>query len=175
VSVAFDPLAIAADLSDCVCAALKDVGRGESAWVGECCVRPGSQVAWDSCCEGGGQAWVVLTSGFPTTSFPLLDSTSVETTCTSGLTSLGLNFEIGVLRCVNTEVDCDQFEADAANLFGDLQALLRGVNCCFSAAADSTDGELGWRLNSFEMLGPLGGCGGAKVNITVHTDYPCCP
>lgn len=173
-AVAFDPFTIAADLADCVCAALKDVARGEEIWAGECCVRPGTEVAWDSCCEGGGQAWVVLKTGFPTTVFPIPDSTTSETSCARGTISLALNFEIGVLRCVCVDgCNCDAMEADAAALFGDLQAVLRGINCCFAAATDDCDS--GWRMNGFEMLGPQGGCGGSKVNIVVNTSYPCCP
>lgn len=171
--VSFDPFSIAADLADCVCAALKDTAREETAWAGDCCVHPGSQVAWDSCCEGGGQAWVALQSGFPTTTFPILDTATSETTCTTGIVSLGLVFEIGVLRCVNSEVNCDQFEADAAAILDDLKAVLNGLNCCFTAATDDCD--RGWRLNSFEMVGPEGGCAGVKISITVNTSYPCCP
>jgi hypothetical protein len=173
-AVTFDPMAIAADLSDCICAALKDEARGTDVWAGTCCVRPGSSVPWDSCCDDGGQAWVVMTTGYPTTAFPTQNPTTPETSC-SGLVSLAVNFEIGVLRCVPMDMgDCDTSEESAAKLFGDLQALLLGVNCCFSAAEDEDEG-LGWRLNGFEMLGPLGGCGGAKINIVVHTEYPCCP
>lgn len=172
--VAFDPMAIAADLAQCICLALKDEGRGDEVWEGECCVRPGAEVAWDSCCDNGGQAWVVLKNGFPTTIFPIPDPMTSETSCARGTVSLGLNFEVGVLRCVCwDQCDCDTAEANASKLFGDLQAVLRGINCCFSAADDDCD--LGWRLNGFEMVGPEGGCGGSKVNIVVNTGYPCCP
>lgn len=173
-AVAFDPMAVAADLADCVCAALKDEDRGDDVWAGDCCVRPGASVAWDSCCEGGGQAWVVLKDGYPTTSFPTPDSNTSETHCSKGVISLAVRFEIGVLRCVCwDQCDCDTAESNAAKLFGDLQAMLRGLNCCFGAAQDDCD--LGWRLNGFEMLGPLGGCGGSKLDIVVHMNYPCCP
>lgn len=170
----FDPFAIAADIAQCICQALKDPARGDDIWAGECCVRPGNEVSWDSCCENGGQAWVVLKSGYPTTSFPVIDTSTSETTCTSGIVSLGLNFEIGVLRCVcNDLCDCDVAEDSAAKIFGDLKAVLNGLNCCFGAADDGCD--RGWRLNGFETAGPMGGCGGVKVNIVVNTNYPCCP
>lgn len=173
-AVAFDPMVIAADLADCICAALKDPARGDNVWEGDCCVRPGAEVAWDSCCDGGGQAWVVLKGGYPTTSFPSQDVSATETSCTTGLISLALRFEIGVLRCVCFDLcDCDTAEDNANKLFGDLQALLTGLNCCFTASRDDCD--LGWRMADFEMLGPDGGCGGSKINIIVHTNYPCCP
>lgn len=170
-AVAFDPFAIAADLAQCVCTALKAESRGEDVWTGECCVRPGSQVAWDSCCEGGGQAWVVMLTGFPTTRFPLQDGATADPNC--GVISFGLNFEVGVLRCASGSTECDTMEAEAAKAFGDLQALLIGLNCCFGAADE--DGDRGWRLNSVAMVGPEGGCVGSKITITVNTEYPCCP
>lgn len=173
-AVAFDPFAIAADLAQCICKALKDEARGEDVWAGDCCVRPGSQVAWDVCEQGGGQAWVVLLNGFPTTNFPIQDPTTSTTICTDGVVSLALNFEVGVIRGVCLDnCDCDTAEANAAKIFGDLKAMLNGVNCCFGAADDDCD--KGWRLNFFEMLGPQGGCSGVKINIAVNTDYPCCP
>lgn len=173
-AVSFDPFAIAADIAQCICAALKDEERGDDVWAGECCVRAGSEVPWDNCDENGGQAWVVLKSGFPTTTFPIIDATTSETTCSSGIVSLGLNFEIGVLRCVATGLcDCDSAEADAAKIFGDLKAVLNALNCCFTASDDDCD--RGWRLNGFETLGPMGGCSGVKLNIVVNTNYPCCP
>lgn len=171
-AVAFDPFTIAADLAQCICQALKHEDRGDNVWSGNCCVRPGSQVAWDSCCEDGGQAWVVLQSGFPTVTFPILDTATSETTCSDGVVSLGLVFEIGVLRCA-TSGNCDAAEEEAAKILDDLKAALRGLNCCFSAATDDCD--KGWRLNGFEMVGPLGGCAGFTINITVNTNYPCCP
>lgn len=174
-AVAFDPFTIAADLAQCVCAALKDEARGEDVWAGECCVRPGSQVSWDTCCEDGGQAWVTLLSGYPTTSFPTIDTSTSETSCSNGLITLGLVFEVGILRCVcaNAVCDCDTMEDNASKIFGDLQAALRGINCCFSAPDDGCD--RGWRMNNFELIGPEGGCAGVKINLTVNTRYPCCP
>lgn len=173
-AVAFNPLAIAADLAQCVEVALKDEARGEDAWVGQCCVRPGSQVAWDTCCENQGQAWVVLKTGHPTTTFPTMDTRHPATICSEGVVSLVLTFEIGVLRCVcAADCDCDTVEAEAARAFGDLGAVFKAINCCFDAAEDC--GDPGWRLNTFEMVGPSGGCAGSTVSLSVHTELPCCP
>lgn len=173
-AVGFNPFAIAADLAQCVESALKAEDRGEDVWAGECCVRPGSQVAWDTCCEGAGQAWVVMQTGYPTTTFPIMDTATSETSCTTGIVSLVLNFEIGVLRCVCADgCDCDDHELAASRIMGDLGAILNALNCCFQAATDDCD--KGWRLNMMEMLGPQGGCAGVKVHIAVNTDYPCCP
>jgi hypothetical protein len=167
-------MVIAADLAQCVCQALKDEAREADVWPGDdCCVRPGGTAAWELF-EDCHQAWVILKNGYPTTNFPTPDQNTSETHCSKGIISLAAVFEIGVLRGVCTDAcDCDTAEASAASIFGDLQAVLRGVNCCFSAAQDDTD--LGWRLNGFDMLGPQGGCAGVKLDIVVHMNYPCCP
>lgn len=170
-AVAFDPFTIAADLAQCICQALKAEERAEDVWAGECCVRPGSQVPWDSCCDDGGQAWVAMQGGFPTVTFPVQD-TATSTVC-GNIVSLALNFEVGVLRCIGNSTDCDTLENVASKVFGDLKAMINALNCCFESTDE--DDEPGWRLNSIEMLGPQGGCVGSKIIIAVNTEYPCCP
>lgn len=175
-AVAWDPMTIASQLMACVCAEL-EAPRGEETtpgWEGTCCVRPGGDVPWDSCCEGGGQAWVVLKSGYPTTNFPVGDTTG-STVC-GNLTSIAAVFEVGVLRCVCFDLcDCDTSEDNAAKVFGDMTAVLRGINCCLADTTDDDCGDIGWRMNGFEMLGPKGGCGGSKFDVVVNMNYPCCP
>lgn len=163
---------IAYDLADCICEALKAPRADGVTWEGECCVVPGNNVAWDSCCEGGGQAWVMIPDGYPSTSFPTNDPTGLALTC-NGVQTFAVNVEVGVLRCVcNDFCDCEQEEANALAVFSDLEALLTGVMCCFSADGDC---GLDWRVQSFALVGPQGGCAGSTVSLVVDAGRPCCP
>lgn len=177
-AVAWDPMTIAGQLMGCVCDSL-EAPRGEDetpGWEGTCCVRPGGDVSWDSCCENGGQAWVVLKRGYPTTEFPVIDTTNATVCYSQTGLSMAMVFEVGVLRCVCWDLcDCDKSEENAANVFGDMTAVLKGINCCLSAFTDEDCGDIGWRLNGFEMLGPKGGCGGSKFEVVIDMKYPCCP
>lgn len=171
---------VAAELATCVCEALKrgaDGTPGERAngtrWDGDCCVVPGNNVAWDSCCEKGGQAWVLIPDGFPTTSFPAADPTGLRLTC-NGIQTFAVNIEVGVLRCVCFDMcNCEKKEQNALAVFSDLEAVLTGIMCCFNA--DSDDCKLDWRIQSFRTLGPEGGCAGSAVTLVVDAGRPCCP
>lgn len=173
---AFDPFAIAALLTDCICPQLKDVSRGEQAWAGECCIFPGpGPVPWENCCDTGAQMTITILPGFPTTTFPNQDARAV-TGC--GARSQAVPFEITVLRCVciasddeGTPCTCAQREQDAANLLGDLKAVLAGISCCFQS--DDFE-DTSWILNGWRLLAPAGGCAGVVATVTVELDSPCC-
>lgn len=168
--MALDIMATAQSISECVCAALRDTGD----WVGTCCVYPGASVPWDSCCEKGGQAWVAMLAGYPTRRFPAQDATSGITRCTDGHT-LAVRFEVGVLRCACVDnCDCTKREQNAALVFGDLEAVLAGLSCCFAEESTSACGDLDWRLLNFNLTGPQGGCVGSRVEIVVNLPAPCC-
>lgn len=155
-----DLMATASRLRDCVCPVLEAQG-----WTGTCCVWPGADAAWDSCCENGGQFWVTVKSGYATSIFPAQDQ--LPSQC--GRDQLAVFYELGVLRCVaGAEADCDRKEDDAARVMGDFQALLEGVTCCFD------DDHADWVLAGFTFLGPSGGCAGSTLSIIVNEHYPCC-
>lgn len=172
----FDPFALASALTACICPLLKSEDRPEAQrWDGDCCIYPGpGPAAWDNCCETNGQLTITVLPGFPSSTFPNQDQTP-RNGC--GALAQAVGFEITVLRCVcamqeNGEpCTCEQREQDAANILGDLTAVLTGINCCF---ADQYEDEE-WFLNGWRLVGPEGGCGGAVVTVTVEMDNPCCP
>ena len=55
-------------------------------------VAPGSEVAWDDCCDG--QLWVRILRVFPSTSFP--SKTTAFDPCGSALAA---QIGVGILRC----------------------------------------------------------------------------
>lgn len=154
-------------LKTCIDTALKADRDDGTSWGGETCVYPGAFVPFDSCCDGGGQAWVVAPSGGPTTTFPALDINGL-TNCRNQ--TQVVTYEVGVIRCVCTDdCTCTKKEADAQSIFSDLRALLTGIFCCFS------DENQEWRLQGWSLIGPEGGCGGSRVLLVVEEPLPCCP
>lgn len=168
---------IASKLSDCICTALReavhpaDLEGVQHPWDGDCCIWPGSQVAYDTCCENAGQAWVVFQNGWLTDSFPRQDSGGPPAPCRTD--SVAQTIEVGVLRCVGVEsCGCDCREQSALDVFIDFQALLQGVLCCFYDEMEeecSSVSGIKWRF-----IGPEGGCAGSAITFTVQADTPCC-
>ena len=166
----------AMSLSDCISAALKsqehpvdDNGVSHN-WDGDVCIWPGSQVAYDSCCDTKGQAWVVLGAGFLTNNYPQQGGQPAP--CRTD--SVAQTIEVGVLRCVGTlECGCVCKEQGALDVMLDFQALLQGVLCCFYDSEEENCGSISgvrWRF-----IGPQGGCAGSAITFTVQADTPCCP
>lgn len=171
----FNPFGVAANLVDCLCAALKSEDRDEEdRWDGSCCIWPGGgRVPSVECCEGRGQLSVRVQNGYPTTNFPTQSSTAPE--CGASLLSMATVYEVKATRCVglSTGCDCDCLELNAARLLGDLQAMLQGVACCFEPSG--SDDCTRYVLNSWQLLEPTGGCSGVVMSITVESDGICCP
>lgn len=162
-------------VSDCVCAELAKPRNGgtEPGWTGDCCVFPGTSVSFDSCCENGGQSWVTVKGGHPSTNFPDPEPTR-ETICAE-IHTMAVRLEVGVIRCVCFDMcDCEVKEDNALNVIQDYEAVIRGLRCCFDEDATGICGDRAWRLNSFEFIGPEGGCAGSKVEIIVAVAAPCC-
>lgn len=177
----FDPFAIAMQISDCVCVALKDPARGAEVWSGDCCIIAGGSGSWDNCCESAGTMWVAMVGGYPTNAFPAQARTPL-TNCIGTATSQAVDFEIGVVRCVCTmqedgsDCGCEQRERDAHAVMGDLSAVLSALACCFDDSVSSNSVcDSPWILNSWRSLGRMGGCAGIAVSITLETDSICCP
>lgn len=162
-----DLFARASQLADCLCSALQEqeYPSEEAQWQGECCVWPAAEVAFDNCCEKGGQGWVTVQGGGIAGEFP--DINSAPSDCTQ---TLAVTYEIGVLRCVCAEATCgcDRKEADAANVILDFQAMLKGISCCLNEGDDE------WVMQSFQFIGPEGGCAGSSMLITIREPMPCC-
>lgn len=155
---------IAESILDCACQALAEQ---EEPWEGTCCVHPG-QVAFDSCCEDGGQAWARVVKVFPTARFPMQDSSADPSTCQ---TAWSIELEIGVLRCVCFDMcDCEVTQENARKVYGDAEAVLRGIQCCFEGGFC---GGLDYRISEQTIIGPEGGCGGSKVTLFVRHQVCC--
>lgn len=169
--VSLDLAALVVRLKTCVCAALVGPDEDNPLWTGQCCIWPSSQVAWDNCCESGGQAWVALQSGVPTSRFPAADTSPII--CSSR--NLAFTIEVGVIRCVNAEpdTDCDVKEDDVANVIADFQAILSGVVCCLGDDADEC--AYNWTISNIAFRGPDGGCAGSTITLIVEQPFPCCP
>jgi hypothetical protein len=154
---------IMAELSDCICTQLTLVG-----WDGECCIWPGTNVSFDSCCETGGQAWIVVKNAYPTTNFPRADS-GTQMRC--GTSSIAQVIEVGVIRCVCADLcNCLQKEIDANKVLNEAEALLKGVWCCLG----DDDCDVAWSFTSLNYIGPEGGCAGSRITLVVELPAPCC-
>lgn len=172
----FDPFGQAANLVDCVCAALKSPDRPEDdRWAGDCCIYPGGgRPPSIQCCEGNGLLSVNVQNGYPTSNFPTQTTTAPE--CGAGLLSMATVYEIKATRCVglpSLECGCDCRELNASRLINDLQAILQGINCCFEPSG--ADDCARYVINSWQLLEPSGGCSGVVVSITAESDGICCP
>lgn len=175
--MALDLVSMTTSLAECICASLKAAEHPEDAngvannWDGDCCIWPGSQVAYDTCCEGRGQAWVVLQNGWLTDNYPRPES---GRSAPCKVNSVAQTIEVGVLRCVGTmECGCTCKEQGALDVTIDFQALLQGVLCCFFDQEEEDCGSvqgIKWRF-----IGPEGGCAGSAITFTIQADTPCCP
>jgi hypothetical protein len=148
----------AQQLLACLCTAL-----GEAGWEGECCVKPG-EVAWDSCCEDGGMAWVRLISIFPTDRYPFQGS---PVDLTRSDTAWAARFEMGALTCVSAEAGCREDETE--RVYAMAEAGLRAIGCC--AVEDDVCGDL--RVGGLNMEGPRGMCAGFRIEVFASIGVCC--
>lgn len=164
-------------LIECVCTALRaDRAEVEDNWVGECCIQFGREVAFDSCCENGGMAWVTASGGYPSMPSPsLTPSPSTKDwgeDCSAHRNTMRV--EVGAIRCVCfDQCNCDAKERNASLVYQDFEAAMRGIVCCFEN--DPLCGGKGWSMTGWEIVGPDGGCGGFKIHLLVEQPLPCCP
>lgn len=156
---------ITKELLDCACIALAEQ---TPPWEGQCCVEPSNPVL-KPCCESGGQAWARVIRTYPTTSFPRADESTDQSRC--GTVQWASQIEIGVARCICADIcDCDAKGENAESVYGDAEAVLRGVLCCIR---DKTCDDVEYRITGQEMFGPQGGCGGSKLTVVVARELCC--
>lgn len=157
------------DLLACAQAALSDVDRepGRSSLV------PGGAVAWDNCCEGGGQLWVRLVEMYPTGPFPGRDT---STRCQPVM--WGVRVAVGVLRCTPTVDDNGNapteaaLTGDALGMTLDAAALRDAILCCF---VNTSRNVQTWALENWLPQGPQGGCAGGEWTIVLGVGTCDCP
>lgn len=153
------------DLAACLCVTLEDWGLPTPCFCG---VLPGLNVALDyfGGCEdgscGNGMAWVRLNSVYPAIGVGIQSQTAGN--CG---TTLGIDIEIGVVRCISAGEDDGgpvpaQELADAAFLQSqDALAMRAAVACC--APLTSRDYVLG----IYTPYGPEGGAVGGTWTMVV--------
>lgn len=173
------PYLYAETMLDCVCEALHRFTSGGCPE--RACVYNGSEaVAFDDCCNG--QLWVVWERTIPTDwktqSFGQYPQRSPRTV-TSGncFTLIGMDFEVGILRCAPTFDDhgnpptCEQLEESARQQHEDAWAILKAVVCCLGELSD-----LGY-YTSWEQQQPIedeGGCVGSVMGFSVGQELCAC-
>jgi hypothetical protein len=157
------PYALLTDLAACLCNELTPEGE-ESHGLCFCGVMPGEVVAADAgwnCDDLCGMAWTRLESSYPATS--LGEFQGDENTCG---TFLGLDIELGVLRCVeggdNGEApEAAEWERATELQLGDMVAMRRAVQCCPALE------EIDFLLGTYSPIGPQGLVAGGIWTVSV--------
>lgn len=151
--------------------ALNDAGAG----AGLVHLAPGSSVAWDNCCEGGGQLWLRVLEIYPTAGlsspFPSRDS-SQPGGC--GVVQLAVHLGLGIVRCTPTLDDHgnppsgEAMTGSALEMVDDMRVLLEVVAC----AVKTLPGVANAKVGRWVPQGPDGGCAGGEW--TFHIAYDPC-
>jgi hypothetical protein len=148
-------------LASCLCAAVQASGGPTPCFCG---VVPGDGIAADYACnEGcdGGMAWVRLTSAYP--SKVLGAQNTEEANCNL---MLGLDFEVGILRCISAGDEqgnppsAEELLAASDQQMTDLQTLRVAMTCC-GYGKDMIVGP-------YTPVGPEGGLVGGFFTIAIQ-------
>lgn len=130
-------------------------------------LAPGAQVAWDNCCEDGGQLWVRVIEVYPSgRPFPARDS---EQQC--GLTTIAARVGLGAIRCAHVVGDngiapsAAQMTSDALGATADMSVLLGVLEC---------EVEKPYKIDRWRPLGPQGGCAGGEWEFIIGLDWCGC-
>lgn len=144
-------------MQQCLCETLEE--RGLLPGDCFCGMTPGAQVTWD---YSQGQAWVRLSSVFPSAVFP-----SQSFALNNCGTTLAAELEVGVLQCTpvpssdgSPPDEGQQFEATRLQL-ATMAAVRHAILCC----AASSDMDL--LLGAYEPQGPQGGLVGGTWTVSV--------
>jgi hypothetical protein len=118
----------------------------------------------DICCEGF--AWVRVTRVYPSVDFP----TQLVSPSFCNTTSYAVELQMGVMRCMPFEKDCEVWTAVALRADEDAAAMRRAL-CCFLPMV-ATDNLL---PGEWVPVGADGGCIGGTMSVTVQVDCQECP
>lgn len=148
------------DLAACLCAQIQESGEPDVCFCG---VIPGDAAVADhagDCEVKCGMAWVRLSNSYPVTGVGIPDETAGN--CGS---SMGLEVEVGILRCLEIPADGSPppppAMSEAVRLqSADLMTIWRAVMCC--EAINSKD----VRIGEYRPMGPLGGLYGGAFTIS---------
>jgi hypothetical protein len=151
-------------LATCLCAAIEDPDSGVPG-VCFCGIIPGNAIPVEytgDCNDKCGAAWVRLTTAYPANAVGVLNTQA--TACDSGM---GIDVEIGILRCISVgdaqgnPPEPAELLAGAELAMDDLMLMWRAVLCC--DAFDSRDVILG----QYQPVGPEGGLVGGAFTLSM--------
>lgn len=155
-------------LLDCACEALSQTRCG----CPDCRFVAAGTVAWDRCCDGG-QLWVGVERLFTYERFPTPIAT--PTNCSA---QLAADLTVTVLRCAPVPDENGNapspavLSAAALGIYEDMEAVMRGVLCCLHPGRKCRP----FVITGHRPLGPMGGCTGSEMRLTVAVpDRPCPP
>lgn len=154
------------ELSACLCAQIDDPESGLPG-VCFCGVVPGEGAVMDYVdnCEGDdcGMAFVRLSSSYPASA-----PGAVDTRPGNCAKQLGIEVEMGILRCVGVGVeDSGQLPSEAEMLeasqaqYADMFAMIRAASCCTLLPNSE------YILGPYRPVGPMGGVYGGVVSLAV--------
>jgi hypothetical protein len=147
------------DLAACLCVQVEDSGLPGLCFCG---VIPGDAAVGDhagDCADVCGMGWVRLAAAYPAASVGVPDETPGN--CSS---SMGLDVELGILRCIEIPADgtppSSTALAEATELQqADMLVMWRAVMCCDSISVKDA------KMSGFRPMGPLGGLYGGAFTI----------
>lgn len=125
-----------------------------------------------SCSDGkcGGQAWVRLTSAFPSSDFP-----NPRAEAFNCFVPLVFEVEVGIVRCkpVGTASgmrgyvppSLEQQVAAVRLQTADMAAILRAVNCCFA------NGDFNYSVGQYTPVTPEADCVGGAFTVTIQQEF----
>lgn len=149
------------ELATCLCAQLLDDNLPPVCFCG---IVPGEQVSLDyagECDNACGQAWVRMTTAYPSTTIG--QPSVLPGNCSS---AIGVDVELGVVRCVEVgEADGqpiapEKLAAAAVLQQADMMAMWRAVACC----RESKD----WVIGQYTPYGPEGGLVGGALQVVLQ-------
>lgn len=113
----------------------------------------------DLCCAGF--AWVRVVRIFPSVEFPR----PVDTPVYCNHTSYAVELEMGAMRCMPFERDCDVWTAVTLQVDDDAAAMRRAL-CCYRPTVE-TDNVI---AGEWVPQGSEGGCVGGVMTVTSQVD-----
>lgn len=126
-------------------------------------IQPGTEVAWDECCDGMG--WVRLLNVQPT------PTATKANGMPCGIQWWNIQLAAGVLRCVDVVDDrgvaptAEQITADGHEFALDASNLLQAIVC----------DRYTYQVSGVTPVGPQGGCAGSEVQFIVRVPACQCP
>lgn len=134
---------------------------------GRVSLQPGNSVAWDDCCEGGGQLWVRLVS----------DVAQPVGAQPCDLTGNQIRLGLGVVRCAYTVDDegnpptPGQMTEDTLKTTMDRTVLLNAIRCCDALKGGPHVNAKSVRIETGLPLGVQGGCVGFEWTLAFNLGY----